>query len=929
MGISSVVQRALGGGRNRTPPFRANLLAWYKDNIVDGRLVARYPKGGVTPQVKGSLFSVAAPEDVTLTGLLTTDVITASGTAPTCAVNGTLSMTANFWDMRVHRAGVLWAYLPGINIGGAFELDASGNGHHLYLTTTTIVEALDGSGTNYANEGGFSARENLVKQAPVDNTVIHVSQFGKYYKIEKTTNVAGGSVSIISSQLRPLAKATTYSAKITVRKMVGFESSPFALGWYTTSWSGLSASIESGPGTVGVISGIPNITGLSATEDTVIIVTKNNFVIGAALPNLWVYPAGIAVTTIGDGALIKDFQICESAVPRGFTRVYNTEYGIQPKAGLANSKDNGLVVCIGDSLTTGYVPYIQALNPVSVFRPANVSGELSAATLTRFPAAVVDQGANVAIIFIGTNDAYGGTAIATVKSNINAMIALCLANNIIPILSTLSPSSAHAGYNATIQAYIDEFNAWIVTLGYPVADIYTAWRDGETDALLAAYDSGDGLHPNAAGSAVESQVFSDLLPAVMVDGDALHNVIQFPGPLNVSATITAGTTYPDITIKAPLGPEFQGIGEWTGEAAVDLTSWTGSDQTRIGPRGMLIYDQPLTYADAVKADRYLGYSIPAEVVHLWNAADPTVGAIGPQPVYAAASQQPDANGNLVTWPNYVPGRGVEVHPAYSNLFTAGAPAVQGKTLTAQKYCLQVFGTGAECVAGAYGTATTATPLIFTATAGDTTFTPTTCERWMLTAAGGYVFSYVAPGVSVASTASTSAGNGLAIPLDARMTAALSAGGRFTATALVWMGVGSGEMPATSDLIHFLICNESIQNMLFASNAAGVNRIVRGGDGTNLTFLAQAWNRGEIHLKVVQTNAAGTQFRVGNRRYTSAMVPIDALTWGAWVNYDGSMQPLTHLRFGYNSTVPLGFLQTQTWAKSCTDAEILSLLRYAV
>jgi len=54
---------------------------------------------------------------------------------------------------------VLWAYWPGINVGGAFELDASGNGHHLYLTTTTIVEALDGTGTNWCNEMGFTVAD--------------------------------------------------------------------------------------------------------------------------------------------------------------------------------------------------------------------------------------------------------------------------------------------------------------------------------------------------------------------------------------------------------------------------------------------------------------------------------------------------------------------------------------------------------------------------------------------------------------------------------------------------------------------------------------------------------------------------------------------------------------------------------------------------
>jgi hypothetical protein len=108
-------------------------------------------------QVAGSVLSGAGTGAVT--GLLTTDTITSSGTPPTCTVDGTLTISADCWDIEVHRGGVLWAYWPGINVGGSFELDASGLGHHLYLTTTTIVEAMDGTGTNWANERGFTVAD--------------------------------------------------------------------------------------------------------------------------------------------------------------------------------------------------------------------------------------------------------------------------------------------------------------------------------------------------------------------------------------------------------------------------------------------------------------------------------------------------------------------------------------------------------------------------------------------------------------------------------------------------------------------------------------------------------------------------------------------------------------------------------------------------
>ena len=86
----------------------------------------------------------------------------------------------------------------------------------------------------------------------------------------------------------------------------------------------------------------------------------------------------------------------------------------------------------------------------------------------------------------------------------------------------------------------------------------------------------------------------------------IRSPITTPGPLNVSATITAGTTYPDITIKAPLGPEFQVIAEWTGETAVDLSAFVNTDQTVAGERDLLIYKTPLSMANKIRAEGFAG-----------------------------------------------------------------------------------------------------------------------------------------------------------------------------------------------------------------------------------------------------------------------------------------------------------------------------------
>ena len=146
--------RGFAGGET-TGPDQANLLAWYRTTIADGKLIAYAPPSShTTQQVKSSGF--AGIGSGTLTGLLTTDDLTSSGPdTPTCTVDGTVIFGADCWDIFWHRDGVLMGYYPGINVGQTTELDASNNDHHLTnLITTVITERLDGTGTNYHNLAG-------------------------------------------------------------------------------------------------------------------------------------------------------------------------------------------------------------------------------------------------------------------------------------------------------------------------------------------------------------------------------------------------------------------------------------------------------------------------------------------------------------------------------------------------------------------------------------------------------------------------------------------------------------------------------------------------------------------------------------------------------------------------------------------------------
>ena len=153
--IVRALGRALGSQSSRLGPDRTNLLAWYRTSIIDGKLQAYRPIANhAVQQVKSSGFAGAGSSPCP--GLEITDTITATGDAPTCSVDGTLTFPGpDCWDIDVFRAGVLWASWKGTNIGQNMEADRSGNGHHLTgLIGTTITERIDGTGTNYRNETG-------------------------------------------------------------------------------------------------------------------------------------------------------------------------------------------------------------------------------------------------------------------------------------------------------------------------------------------------------------------------------------------------------------------------------------------------------------------------------------------------------------------------------------------------------------------------------------------------------------------------------------------------------------------------------------------------------------------------------------------------------------------------------------------------------
>ena len=562
-------------------------------------------------QVKGAGFAGAG--SATVAGLLTTDTITATGDTPTCSVNGTLTFGVDFdgWDIYVHRAGVLWAYWPGVNVGQSRELDASGNGHHITaLTTTIITERVDGSGTNYANEEGYSDYENIFATVAAVPNPLRFSVSGPddegFYTYTKIDTTLFAGIPIKASPVK--ADTTTYTVRLVLRKLPSSSNTMLNGALNDGATTGCTGRIVSGPG---VISNpyMIRVTGLSETVDTVLEISKNTFQIGIDDVQFDFYPCIENSVTIGDGVKIKQLQLCRGVAPLSDycpPALSKTRATRSVKGGYPQSLGN--VVCIGDSLTAGYIPYLRLLHQNSTFIDKGVSGNMSSQLLARFAADTA--GADHIIILIGINDVRSDLSAAYTMANITACVDLANAAGRGVSLCELSPFGNEVLWSAPRQACLEGVNGLINAYGeangIPVANLYNVMRAPGTDDLATVYDSGDGLHFNAAGSATQAWLFGALLPATYsATTDLLGCPVINHGPLRNDLIVTVGDTYPALTVKAPLGPKCQVITEWTNNAAVDLSTLVATANTRLGTRGVAIWNPGLDAAGIVRADRVL------------------------------------------------------------------------------------------------------------------------------------------------------------------------------------------------------------------------------------------------------------------------------------------------------------------------------------
>jgi lysophospholipase L1-like esterase len=188
--------------------------------------------------------------------------------------------------------------------------------------------------------------------------------------------------------------------------------------------------------------------------------------------------------------------------------------------------------CLGDSLTSASPGYVDTLRTMfgddsscSVsFVNHGVGGEAIGQMRTRWDANIEGRGYRALVLMGGVNDlrvASAGAA-AAIWPNFTAIYDEALAAGMRIVACTVAPFGNHAHWSSTRQTELVALNGMIANYvtQHPqemaLVDGNALLRTpGTPEDLLAAYDSGDGLHWNTAGHDVFAAAVETALRAVL------------------------------------------------------------------------------------------------------------------------------------------------------------------------------------------------------------------------------------------------------------------------------------------------------------------------------------------------------------------------------------------------------------------------------
>lgn len=211
----------------------------------------------------------------------------------------------------------------------------------------------------------------------------------------------------------------------------------------------------------------------------------------------------------------------------------------------------GTFVALGDSITYNHAN-ANSLAAAAGFpggwttsgANAGVVGDTTSDALARFDTAVAAKAPSVVHILLGTNDAGNSRSVATYAGVMRQIIAATFACGAAPVVGTIPPTSSVTP--ADRKAKVIAMNQWLcryaLSLGIKVADYYAVLVDTATGGLAAAYDSGDGVHPNSAGFAVMATELKAAMSRVPDQSLLLAKDSNDPWNWMRNGCFTAGTT---------------------------------------------------------------------------------------------------------------------------------------------------------------------------------------------------------------------------------------------------------------------------------------------------------------------------------------------------------------------------------------------------
>ena len=209
---------------------------------------------------------------------------------------------------------------------------------------------------------------------------------------------------------------------------------------------------------------------------------------------------------------------CQNPEPMNINEWIDFErYAVENKEiKLAKLKKN-LIVYMGDSITEGWDRFKPQYfkNPSLVNR--GISGQTSHQMLLRFRQDVILLEPSMVIINCGTNDVAGNAGNYNqewVMDNINSMIDLARANDIMVVLSSVLPADSFGLLdNRDPSQVIIQLNGKIKALASEKRLKYLDYHSNMKDdqgGLKSDYTY-DGVHPNAAGYSAMERVILETL----------------------------------------------------------------------------------------------------------------------------------------------------------------------------------------------------------------------------------------------------------------------------------------------------------------------------------------------------------------------------------------------------------------------------------